>query len=167
MSYKCAVCYLAVGWGNPLKKHITYRSNGQIERELPVCNSCNSRLNVNPNLRQVRQDIENEQALKDGALLEVADVPLKNLFDGVVVKPITTTNGSNGHPVLEATLLPIPTPPMRCDVCKKHVKEGTGQVTADTILCEACAQKAAKRAKDISTANAANAMLRRRIKPKE
>lgn len=44
MSYRCLVCRDTTPHGHPLLKRILYRSNGQIEKEIPVCNDCNNKL---------------------------------------------------------------------------------------------------------------------------
>lgn len=38
--YVCSICRGHVGPRQPLLKHILYRDNGQIEREIPVCPEC-------------------------------------------------------------------------------------------------------------------------------
>lgn len=46
-----------------------------------------------------------------------------------------------GVPVMR----PEPPPVPACDVCQREIDPGTGQTTADTQLCEVCAQKARMR----------------------
>lgn len=40
MCYRCEVCDTVVGPGSPLRRHVIYREDGSIAREVPSCDRC-------------------------------------------------------------------------------------------------------------------------------
>jgi hypothetical protein len=42
--YNCRICHTTSKPGQALVRHIVYRNDGQIEREIPVCPTCHALL---------------------------------------------------------------------------------------------------------------------------
>jgi hypothetical protein len=48
VSYRCAVCKCHVGPGKQRLVHVVKRTDGQIDREIPVCEICQEALRRDP-----------------------------------------------------------------------------------------------------------------------
>lgn len=55
MSYVCQCCNTPVPHRQPMRRHVVYRPNGQIDSETPVCGDCHGWLRVAPWPEVVRQ----------------------------------------------------------------------------------------------------------------
>ena len=55
MSYKCEICQEKVPHGSKRKVHRVMRHNGDIEKEIPVCASCDAGLRSGYSLERMRK----------------------------------------------------------------------------------------------------------------
>lgn len=68
MCYVCQVCESVVPPRTQQKRFVVYRLNGQIEREVPTCDTCLGQLQVAPMasvVRERRRAVASERALRD------------------------------------------------------------------------------------------------------
>jgi hypothetical protein len=53
MSYRCGICQDVVSGGQPQKRHVVKRPDGNIAREVPVCGECHAALRSGYTLQQM------------------------------------------------------------------------------------------------------------------
>ena len=157
MSYRCEICLEAVEPGKSMLRHTVYRANKQVAREIPVCPGCYSALGCGvPLVALVAAERKRRAAtllVPAATYAALATPPPANVQPHPPTMPtpvkvaptrplilgkITHGPGNNGGGGAVAVKPRQPVP--YCDICGADAT--TGQVTADTVLCKRCVDRA-------------------------
>ena len=63
MSYRCSLCDDVVPGGTKVKRHVVKRPDGQIERELPVCSTCDALLRAGHRIEEVKKIVRDARGI--------------------------------------------------------------------------------------------------------
>lgn len=73
MSYKCKICDSSVAEGQPMRRHIVKKPDGNVLQEVPVCESCQAGLRSGHTLAQmVAQEGPKQEGPLPKAVLDLA-----------------------------------------------------------------------------------------------
>lgn len=124
----------------PLTRHTTYKPGPlrQIKSEVPVCRDCSNLLLGGYTTDETRKAIQVTQYVE---ALAVAPSRVNEIGEN------PASFERNGAKDKQQQRLKAIKPVPRCDVCSEVIKEGEGQVTAESTLCSKHLPKQPKRRK--------------------